>query len=101
MIGPLPPPVTFQDGQRLFFGRLMAAAGVAFCLLGTILTAILIWGPWSEASERLRLYLLGGALASYFIGSIAVIIAMAVGGPVGKFSVKASRTGAELSADGD
>jgi hypothetical protein len=35
------------------------------------------------------------------LGSIAVTIAMAVGGPVGRFSVRAGKDGAELSAEGD
>jgi hypothetical protein len=101
MFGPLPPPTTFADGQRQFFGWMLTSAGIVFCLLGTILTGIIIWGPWSQDSETLRLYLVGGALASFFVGSISVIISLSIGGPVGRFSVKAGREGAELSAESD
>jgi hypothetical protein len=40
---------------------------------------------------------MGGAI----LGSIAVTIAMAVGGPVGRFSVTAGKDGATLEAEGD
>ena len=97
----LPPPVTFADGQRKLYGALMAAGGVFYGLAGAALTIALIYGPWTPATEALRLKLLGGALAGFFVGSIAVTIALAVGGPVGRFTAKASRDGFEMEAEND
>jgi hypothetical protein len=96
----LPKPTNFADGQRQFFGLAMAAAGVAFCVLGTVLTGIIIFGPWSKGSETLRLYEVGGALASYSIGSIAVIFGLMIGGPVGRSKIHAGRDGLDLDMSG-
>ena len=101
MIGPLPPPTTFAEGQRQLFGILMAAGGV-FCGLGFAGIILLLWlGGWSQASESQRLTAIALMGAGFPFGMIAVIIAMAVGGPVGKFSAKATKDGFELGADGD
>lgn len=95
----LPPPTTFAEGQRKLFGILMAIAGVAYGVAALAATAVIVWGAWPADLARLRLLLVGGAMAGATIGSIAVTLALAVGGPVGRFSVKASKAGAELSAE--
>lgn len=94
-----PPPGNFAEGQRQLYGWLMAAAGVCFSLAAIAAAVVIVWGDWPADLARLRLLLIGGALGGATIGSIAVTIALAVGGPVGRFSVKASKEGAELSAD--
>lgn len=79
----------------------MAAAGV-FCGAGFAGVILLLWlGGWSAASEGQRITAISLMGAGFPLGMISVIIALAVGGPVGRFSVKAGRDGAELSADGD
>jgi hypothetical protein len=95
-----PPPTNFVEGTRQLYGALMAAGGVFYGIAGAALTIALIYGPWAPATEALRLKLLGGALAGFFIGSITVTVALAVGGPVGRLKGKVSKDGAELESEG-
>lgn len=101
MIQPLPPPTTFAEGQRQLFGLLMAAAGVFCGCVALGLIAILVWGNWPSTLYGQIVTILGLTLGGFIMSMSAVIIAMAVGGPVGKFSAKASKDGFELGADGD
>lgn len=95
----LPPPNTFAEGQRKLFGILMAVAGVCYGLAALAASAVIVWGDWPAELARLRLMLVGGALAGATLGSIAVTLGLAVGGPVGRFAVKAGKEGAEVSAE--
>lgn len=97
----LPPPTSFAEGQRKLYGILMAAAGVCFSLAAIAAAVVIIWGDWPPELARLRLIIIGCGFGGATLGSIAVTIAMAVGGPVGRFSAKVSRDGAELSAHSD
>ena len=98
----LPPPQTFAEGQRYIFGLLMAASGVFFGLVGLALTIFFGVLAFRYADHRETiLWIMAGSLAGCWIGQIAVTISMAVGGPVGRFKVTASRDGATLEADGD
>lgn len=97
----LPPPQTFEDGQRKLYGILMAVAGVCYGLAALAATAAILWGPWPSDLARLRLTLIGCALGGAIIGSMAVTIALAVGGPVGRFKVSATKEGASLEAESD
>jgi len=96
-----PPPTNFAEGQRALYGWLMAAAGVCFSLAAIAAAVVIIWGDWPAELARLRLMLIGGALGGAIVGSIAVTIALAVGGPVGRFSVKAGKDGAHVEAEGN
>ena len=95
----LPPPTTFAEGQRALYGWLMAAAGVFAGSVALGLITILVWGGWPVTLYGRILTILGIALGGFLSAMIAVIIALAVGGPVGRISVKASKEGAELSAE--
>jgi hypothetical protein len=95
----LPPPRSFNDGQRALYGVLMAIAGVCFGLAALAAGAVIIWGVWPPELAKTRLLLIGGALGGAILGSISVTIALAVGGPVGRFKVAASRDGASVEAD--
>ena len=95
----LPPPTTFVEGQRKLYGILMSIAGVCFGLAAIAAACVVIWGTWPEGLAKLRLYIIGGALLMACSGSISVTIALAVGGPVGRFKVKASRDGLETEAE--
>jgi hypothetical protein len=79
----------------------MAAAGVCFSLAAIAAAIVIVWGDWPAELAKIRLFIIGGALGAASVGSIAVTIALAVGGPVGRFSVKAGRDGAELAAESD
>ena len=98
---PLPPPTTFAEGQRQLFGILMAAAGVFCGAVAVGLIAILVWGGWPETLYGQILTILGVTLGGFIAAMTAVIIAMAVGGPVGRFKASASKDGFGLEADGD
>jgi hypothetical protein len=98
---PLPPPTTFAEGQRALFGWLMAASGV-FCGAVSIgMVALLVWGNWNAAHERLILIILGCSLGGFIALMGAVMIAMALGGPVGRFKGSASKDGISVEAEGD
>jgi hypothetical protein len=97
----LPPPTTFAEGQRALFGWLMSAAGV-FCGLGFAGVILLLWlGGWSQASEGQRIGAIALMGAGFPLGMISVIIAMAVGGPVGRFKADISKDGASVEAESD
>ena len=98
---PLPPPETFNDGQRKLYGLLMSIAGVCFGIAALAAAAVIIWGTWPESLAKIRLYLVGGAMFLASIGSIAVTIALAVGGPVGRFKVGGRKDGFDIEAEGD
>jgi hypothetical protein len=95
----LPPPSTFEQGQRKLYGILMSVAGVCYGLAALAAVAAILWGAWPAALAQIRLYLVGGALGGAIVGSITVTIALAVGGPVGRFTVKAGKDGAEFGAE--
>lgn len=97
----LPPPTTFAEGQRALMVWLMAGAGVFAGIMVCAMIALFIWGGWAPANERLILFILAGALAGFVTSMIAVIIAMAVGGPVGRFKTSVTKDGVSLEAEGD
>ena len=97
---PLPPPVTFAEGQRLVYG-LLAAAGGMFCgALAVAMIALLMWGGWSASEEHSIVIIFGCALGGFVIAMIAVIVGLLAGGPVGRIKVSATRDGASVEADG-
>ena len=99
MRNPLPPPVSFNDGQRLRYGVLMAWAGVCYGLAALAAAGIIVFGDWPASLARLRLYLVGAGMTLATIGSILVTIALAVGGPVGRVKARGDRQGFEIEAE--
>ena len=97
---PLPPPGTFAEGQRLIYGLLAAAAGVFCGACAVAMVALLMWGGWSAAHERLILIIFGWSLGGFIAAMVAVIVGLLAGGPVGRFKLAASRDGASIEADG-
>lgn len=97
----LPPPTDFAQGQRALALWLMSAAGMFAGVMICAIIALLVWGGWSPANERLILYIVAGALAGFVVSMIAVILALAVGGPVGRFKMDASRSGVGFDLSGD
>jgi hypothetical protein len=97
---PLPLPQTFAEGQRAVALWLMAAGGV-FCGLGFAGVILLLWlGGWTVASEAQRIMAIALMGAGFPVGMIAVILALAVGGPVGRFKASATKDGASFEAEG-
>lgn len=94
----LPPPGTFAEGQRALALWLMSAAGVFAGIMIVGILAVLIWGGWPAHLYRLILYIIAGALAGFVVSMVAVILALAVGGPVGRFKVSAGKEGASFEA---
>ena len=97
---PLPPPTTFAEGQRALFGWLMAASGVFAGAVAVGMIAVLIWGGWPSSLYGQILTILGLALGGFISALVVVIIAMAVGGPVGRFKATATKDGASFEAVG-
>ena len=95
----IPPPQTFAEGQRAIALWLMAAAGMFAGIMIVAILSVLIWGGWPDTLYRLILYIIAGAMAGFVISMVAVILALAVGGPVGRFRVSADRHGASFDVD--
>src|SRR4051812_25647777 len=89
----IPPPTSFAEGQRAIALWLMAAAGVFAGIMIVAIIALLTWGGWSVDNEHTIILIIGGALAGFAFSMIAVILALAVCGPVGRFHADASRSG--------
>lgn len=99
MIGHLPPPGTFAEGQRLVYGLLAASAGM-FCGIAAIaMVALLMWGGWSAEQEHSIVVIFGWTLGGFIAAMVAVIVGLLAGGPVGRFRLAAGRDGATLEAD--
>lgn len=98
-MSPFPPPQTFAEGMRLLFAIAALVAGVAFGLGTVALIAVLVWGGW-PASLYAKII---GILGVVAIGSLVLIaitqVGILLGGPVGRFSAKVGKQGAELSAE--
>jgi hypothetical protein len=78
----------------------------ALFVSGIVCTAIavgvilIVWlGPWPAGTEHQRLDIFGRALLCSFGGMFAVIVSLAIGGPVGRFKGKADRSGLEWEAE--
>jgi hypothetical protein len=99
--GGMIPPSTFAESERRYFGRWMVGAGVCYGIAAIAAASLIVWGNWPPELAKLRLIALWSAMGGAILGSIAVTIAMAVGGPVGRFSVTAGKDGATLEAEGD
>jgi hypothetical protein len=96
---PLPPPVTFAEGQRYIYG-LLASAGGMFCgAAAGFMVALLMWGDWSPAQENRIVTIFGWSLGCFIAAMIVVIVGLLAGGPVGRFKVAASKEGASIEAD--
>lgn len=96
-----PEPSTWAEYQRGRFGILMAAGGMFYglCVVGIVL---ILWrGGWQHNTDSQRLTALTLIALGLVAGSIATTIALAIGGPVGRFKGSISRDGASLDAESD
>src|SRR4051794_29092103 len=98
---PLPPPGTFAEGQRLVYGLLAAAAGMFCGACAVAMVALLMWGGWSAAEQHSIVVIFGWSLGGFIAAMTAVIVGLLAGGPVGRFKVSATRTGATIEASSE
>lgn len=89
----LPPAGTFAEGQQALMVKLLARAGIACTAIVLGLVAVLIWGDWAPANERLIIWIMAGVVALYGITNLAIVLSYAVGGPVGRIDLEATRNG--------
>ena len=94
----LPPPGTFAEGQRLVYGLLAAAAGMFCGVCSVAMIALLMWGGWSAAEEHSIVVIFGWSLGGFIAAMTTVMIGLLAGGPVGRFKVAATRSGATIEA---
>ena len=102
MLRNLPKPQTFEQGERLKFGWLMIASGM---FAGAVALGMVVFFAWLafkfSENRELILMILAGGFAAYLIMQQMVMIAMGVGGPVGRVKASATKDGVSLEADGD
>lgn len=90
----LPQPTNFSEGQRAFYGCLVAFAGmfsglVCMVFIGVFVVGVL-WKVWPQERFEQILTILGYGFGGFIMAMIAVIMTLAVGGPVGRFKGGAS-----------
>lgn len=94
-----PQPQTFAE---LWRGRMSTALFVAGagCFALAIGVLLILWlGGWPADTDRQRINIFGWALIGALAGMMAVIVSLAIGGPVGRFKGRLGRDGAELEAE--
>lgn len=97
----LPPPGTFAEGQRLIYG-ILAAAGGMFCgACSVAMVALLMWGNWTLDEQHSIVIIFGCALGGFIAATVAVIVGLLAGGPVGRLRMSAGSAGAAFEADSD
>lgn len=98
-----PPATTFREGQRALMVKLMSGAGIFCGLLAVWLVFEIKDVSWPEALRSQQLELLGWALIGAFCGMLMVIVALTIGGPIGKTQAKVDTElgSIDLNAQGD
>lgn len=94
-----PQPLTYAERLRgtmswMLFGAGLVCTGLA---IGALMIAWI--GGWPPGTEHQRLAIVGWALLGALGGMGAVIVSLAIGGPVGRFKAGVSRQGATLEAE--
>lgn len=96
-----PQPQTFAERLRGTMSWMLFGFGVV-CTALAVSAMLIAWlGGWAPGTEHQRLSIIGWTLLGALAGMLAVIASLAIGGPVGRFKGKLSRTGAEMEAEGD
>jgi hypothetical protein len=95
-----PPAGTFAEGQRALSLWLMAAAGVFQAVIAVGIVSVLVWGHWGPTQQEKIVSILGWSLIGANILQGLVIGGLLVGGPVGRFSIDASKEGLKAEMGG-
>jgi hypothetical protein len=99
-------PGGFTEGQRMWFGCLIAFAGMAHFLFAAVVVGILVWGAhmgadWGAETRQQRLEIIGWGLLSVLAIDAIVVVSLSLGGPVGRLKGKAGKDGFDFEASGD
>ncbi len=97
----LPPPTSFTEGQRQLYGWMMIGAGLACGAFAIAMVIIFVWGGWPETRYEQILTILGFGFGGFLAGMMIVMVAMAVGGPVGRFKGGVTKGGLDFEVSGD
>jgi hypothetical protein len=93
-----PPAETFAEGQQALMIKLLARCGIVATIIVIGLCALLIWGNWDKSNERLIIYILAGVVGLFGLTNLTIVFSFAVGGPVGRIDLEATRQGIKAGA---
>lgn len=96
-----PDATTFAEGQQALMIKLLARAGIAATGIVLGLVGILIWGGFDPKHQQLVIYIMAGVIGLYGLTNLAVVLSFAVGGPVGRIDLEATRNGIKAGASKD
>lgn len=101
MFNPHPPAETFEQGEKAFYGRMIAYAGIAIGLGVATLSGTLVFGGWPESLYGQIITILGFALGGAMATMLYVIHILGIGGPVGSSKLSVSRSNLTIDTTGD
>ncbi|UIJ43738.1 hypothetical protein LZK98_11615 [Sphingomonas cannabina] len=94
-----PQPQTYAERLRGTMSWALLGAGIV-CTGFAVGALLIAWrGGWPAGTEHQRLSIVGWALLGALAGMLAVIISLAIGGPVGRFKANVGRAGVGLEAE--
>lgn len=94
-------PQTFAERLRGVMSWMLFWTGVV-CTAMAFMVIMIVWlGDWPHGTEAQRLTILAEALFGSEAGMGAVIVSLAIGGPVGRFKANAGRDGVGFEAEKD
>jgi hypothetical protein len=96
-----PPATTFAEGQQSLMVKLLARCGIGATAITVGLTLWLIFGTHAPANQRLILWIIAGVIGLYGLTNLAIVLSFAVGGPVGRIDLEATRNGIKAGASKD
>ena len=86
---------------RLMFSVSLLAAGPVMTGFGAWMVWVVWRGGWAAERAAQQLDILGTGLMTVLGGMVAIIVAVALGGPVGRLKGSVGRVSAEVSDDDD
>jgi hypothetical protein len=99
-----PPATTFAEGQQALMVKLLGRCGIVATFIVVLLAGFLVYligwdGP--KELQRLALWGLLGVIALYGLTNLCIVLSFAVGGPVGRIDLEATRQGFKVGASQD
>lgn len=91
--------MTPAESKRHWMINILFAFGSACFLIAIVLTGVIWLGQWPLELAEKRLDYLAWSLLGYLTGTFFTAGAFALGGPIGRFSMKFK--GAEITAEDD
>lgn len=96
-----PPAATFAEGQQALMVKLLARCGIVATILVIAIAGFLgflIIGDAGPELQKLCVYGLLGVIVLYGLTNFAIVLSFAVGGPVGRIDLEATRNGIKAGA---